>query len=193
MEAHTVNDDARRMNRWRIAGWSLAGFLLLLPMVAMQFTDSVNWTTGDFIFAALLLLGIGVPIELVVRASNSNAYRAGAALALLSAFFMMWSNGAVGIIGSETADVNQFYLLLLALAVVASFAARFRAGGMAVVMAGTALVQAVFAAIAALAGWGAPQSNAVEIMAVNGFFIAMWAGSAALFHHAANAGEEAVD
>lgn len=32
-----------RHNPWRIVGWGTAAALLLLPLVAMQFTSEVNW------------------------------------------------------------------------------------------------------------------------------------------------------
>ncbi len=39
----------RRGNPWRAAVWCAAAFLLLLPLVAMQFTREVNWTLSDFV------------------------------------------------------------------------------------------------------------------------------------------------
>ena len=39
----------RRGSVWRIAAWGLAGLILLLPLVAMQFTDEVEWTASDFV------------------------------------------------------------------------------------------------------------------------------------------------
>ncbi len=42
-------------------------FLLLIPLVAMQFTNEVNWTLSDFVVAAVLLLGTGLIFEFVMR------------------------------------------------------------------------------------------------------------------------------
>ena len=36
--------------------------LMLTPAVAMQFTDEVNWTVGDFIFAALMFGSVGLAV-----------------------------------------------------------------------------------------------------------------------------------
>jgi hypothetical protein len=47
-------------------GWSATGLLLLLPLVAMQFTEEVDWGVGDFVIFGSLLVAAGVTFELVV-------------------------------------------------------------------------------------------------------------------------------
>jgi nitrate/nitrite transporter NarK len=47
-------------------------FLLLIPLVAMQFTNEVNWTLSDFVVAAVLLLGTGLVCEFVMRKIKKN-------------------------------------------------------------------------------------------------------------------------
>ena len=42
-------------------------FLLLLPLLAMQFTDEVVWDLADFAVAGALLFGAGLTYELVAR------------------------------------------------------------------------------------------------------------------------------
>ena len=49
----------------RKTGWSLAADLLLLPALAMVFTDEMNWGPSDFLAAALLLGTTGVVLEIV--------------------------------------------------------------------------------------------------------------------------------
>lgn len=56
---------------WRMVGWGAAAFMLLLPLVAMQFTNEVRWTLSDFVFAAVLIGAVGVIFELTVRASSN--------------------------------------------------------------------------------------------------------------------------
>jgi hypothetical protein len=59
--------------------------VLSLPLVAMQFTDEVVWTLGDFIVVGVLLTAIGVAIELAVRRAGNLAIAVGiAALGVLS-------------------------------------------------------------------------------------------------------------
>jgi hypothetical protein len=49
----------------------------------------------------------------------------------------------------------------------------------------TAFAQALVAVIALIAGLGYPASPPLEILALNGFFVALFTGSALLFRHAA--------
>lgn len=49
-------------NYWRAAGWSLVLGLMLLPLIAMQFSDGVDWTLGDFIVARGLLGGLVIGV-----------------------------------------------------------------------------------------------------------------------------------
>jgi hypothetical protein len=126
---------------WRIAGWSLAALILLLPLVAMRFTDEVTWTGGDFVFAAVLIGGLGLAFELSVRRSRSPAYRAGAAFALAAAFLVVWANGAVGMIGDEDNPYNLLFGAVLLVALLGSAIARFRPTGMTLATAAAGLVQ----------------------------------------------------
>lgn len=186
MTARAAGDAGRRWNPWRIAGWSLAAFLLLLPLVA-----GAPWTASDYVFATVLILSIGLPIELVVRKTSDPAYRAGAGMALAGMFLIVWLTGAVGIIGSEDHAANLLYLGVLAIGLVGAFVARFRPGGLALVMAGVALALVGIAVAALVAGWGSEGPVwPWEVVILNGFFAALFAGSAVLFRQAAGAGTE---
>jgi uncharacterized integral membrane protein len=54
---------------------SVVAFLLLIPFIAMQFTNEVNWNLFDFIAAAVLLLGTGLLCEFVMRKVKKNTHR----------------------------------------------------------------------------------------------------------------------
>ena len=56
--------------------------LLLVPLVAMQFTQEVNWTFLDFLFMGTLLFGTGMVYLLLLSRSDNAAYRLGAGVAL---------------------------------------------------------------------------------------------------------------
>ena len=128
-------------NRWRVAGWSLAAGLLAAPLVAMQFDTGVNWTGFDFLFAAVLIGGVGGLFELAVRMSCNTAYRAGIAAALAAAFAIVWVNGAVGMIGPENNPYNLLFIGVIGVALAGALIARFRAAGMAGAMAAAAISQ----------------------------------------------------
>ena len=174
--------EANGTHRWRLAGWSAALVLLLVPLVAMQFTAEVNWSLADFGVAAAMLIGAGLLLELVVRMKPGRSYRWGAVVAVASAFLMMWLTGAVGIIGSENHAANLLYPAMLLVMAVLALVTRFRAHGMAVAMLAGALMQGGIALAAAIAGWG----ELLHAMVLNGCFIALWLCAAGLFRRAAD-------
>ncbi|MHC2991603.1 membrane protein [Pontibacter sp. HJ8] len=78
-------------------------FILLIPFIAMQFTDEVNWGLFDFIVMGVLLLGTGLLCELVMRKVKNMDYRIGILALILIALFLIWAELAVGIFGSPFA------------------------------------------------------------------------------------------
>ena len=64
MAGNPENGGRRRVSRWRIAAWAVAALILLLPLVAMEFTDEVVWEVTDFAVFGALLVGVGVTFEL---------------------------------------------------------------------------------------------------------------------------------
>jgi len=74
--------------------------LLLIPLIAMKFTDEVNWTLSDFIIAGALLFGTGLMCELVIRKVKKINYRIAICIALLVLFLLVWAELAVGIFGT---------------------------------------------------------------------------------------------
>ena len=78
----------------------ITAILLLIPLIAMQFTDEVNWTLFDFIVAGVLLSGTGMMIELVMRKVNNNMLRIALCVTLLVIQFFIWAELAVGIFGT---------------------------------------------------------------------------------------------
>ncbi len=80
-----------------------AGLLLLLPLVAMQFTNEVNWTVSDFMIAGILLFGTGGLIELTIRKINQVSLRVWVIFGILLVLFLVWAELAVGIFGTPFA------------------------------------------------------------------------------------------
>jgi hypothetical protein len=185
MMENTENRGGRRGSRWRIAAWATAAILLLLPLFPMQVTNEVAWDLADFVFAGVLIVGVGVAYELTVRMTDNTPYRAAVAVVLAAAFILIWINLAVGIIGTEDNPANLMYGGVLVVGFIGAVIARFRPDGLARALFATALAQAVVAAIALIAGMQSPVSPAIEILGLNGFFAALWLGSAWLFRKAA--------
>jgi len=74
--------------------------LLLIPLIAMQLTDEVNWTLFDFIIAGALLFCTGLMIEITKRKIRPIKYRILFLVVLLIAFLLIWAELAVGIFGT---------------------------------------------------------------------------------------------
>ena len=77
--------------------------ILLLPLVAMQFTREVNWSPGDFVIAGALLLGACFAFEFFARRGGSRTTRVTAAIAIALVVILVWLELAVGIFGSPWA------------------------------------------------------------------------------------------
>ena len=168
--------------RW--AGWGGAAALIMTPLLAMQVApdSGVHWTASDFVFAILMLGAVGISAEAAVRISSNWTYRVGAALGLATGFLLAWSNAAVGYIGDDN-PYNALFFAIVALAFAGSLLVRFRARGMAAVMAAAGVAHAIAGAI------GYPQDPVTGPITI--VFTGMWLGSAALFFKAAGQGATA--
>ncbi len=160
----------------RIVLWSAGGALLLAPGVAMHFTDQVRWGPLDFAVFGAMIAGAGMLFEFALRASGDLAYRAGAALALATAFLIVWISLAVGIIGATADPANLLYAAVLAISAIGAAHARLRAEGMARAMRTTGIAQALVAPVAL--------SDGLVPCLATLFFATLWLASAWLFGRA---------
>jgi len=151
--------------------------LLLVPLVAMQFSSHVVWERGDFIVAFVLLAGTGLLFELAASRVRNSAYQTAVGIALAAALLLVWVNLAVGMIGNENNPANMMYLGVLAVGFLGAVIARFRPRGMSHALFATAAGQALVGMIALVGRMGgAPVLDLV--------FVAAWTGSALLFRRA---------
>jgi hypothetical protein len=74
--------------------------ILLIPLIAMQFTNEVNWTFLDFVVAEVLLIGTGLVCDFTMRKIKTLRYRIAIIIAILVVLFLIWAELAVGIFGS---------------------------------------------------------------------------------------------
>ena len=72
------------------------GLLLLAPLLAMQFTAALNWSTMDFAVMGALLFGTGSLFVLVARRASRRHWLAIGVLLILG-FVYLWAELAVGI------------------------------------------------------------------------------------------------
>lgn len=77
--------------------------LLLIPLIAMQFTNEVDWKLLDFVVMGVLLLGTGLLCELVLRKVKKFEYRIAICAVILVVLFLTWAELAVGIFGTPFA------------------------------------------------------------------------------------------
>ncbi len=141
-----------RKHIWRIIGWAGAVALVLTPLVAMQFTNEVNWDETDFIFAAVIFGVVGGLIELAVRLSSNWYFRFGAIFAVLAGFMVVWSNLAVGMIGNEDNPTNLWFGAVLLIAVSGAVLSRFHKRVMATSMFAAGTTQAAIGLFAGILG-----------------------------------------
>lgn len=159
--------------------------LLLIPALAMQVTDEVDWSLFDFVFAGTAIFSTGLVYVLVARRGPGTIYRWALALALVSALLLVWVNGAVGLIGSETDDFNALYGVELVVGLAGAALAWLEPRGMAWAMVMMASTHGLVGAAALLAGkHGGSLAEAIEVAGVTGLFMVPFLGSAWLFRRA---------
>jgi ABC-type cobalt transport system substrate-binding protein len=77
--------------------------LLLVPLLAMQFTEEVAWSGFDFLVMGVLLAGVGFIMDLVFRKVQDRQNRLLLILAVILAVVLIWAELAVGIFGTPLA------------------------------------------------------------------------------------------
>ena len=75
---------------------SIVVCILLIPLIAMQFTNQVNWSVGDFIVMAMLLFGTGVLCEFAIRRITTISDR----YLVIVLYLFISAEQAVGVFGT---------------------------------------------------------------------------------------------
>ncbi len=101
METKRTNTIARNKSIIRIV--LVTVLILMVPLVAMQFTDEVNWDLFDFAIIGALLLGTGLLYELAARRVSNVKHRAIIGFVLVAALLLVWAELAVGVLGTPIA------------------------------------------------------------------------------------------
>ena len=162
----------------------VVSLLLLIPLVAMQFSRDVVWGPFDFTVAFVLLFGAGLIYQRVSRRRSDTRSRFAIGAGVLASLMLVWVNLAVGLIGNEEDPRNLMYAGVLAVAALGAGLARLKPRGMANAMFTTAGAIALVAAAALLIGHDEGREF-VKIVSVNGFFATLFIASGLLFRSAA--------
>lgn len=157
--------------------WIAAAALLMVPAAAMMLgAPGVAWNAFDFLVMGALLAAACGLVELGLRAGTGLLYRAAFALAVVTGFMTVWVNLAVGMLASEGHPASLMFGGVLAVAVVGTLLARFRAPAMALAMAAAGVAQLAAAGVAvAMGGF-----QMLEIV-LTACFALPWFASAVLF------------
>jgi hypothetical protein len=186
LEMKTMKRVRRSIRRqmWYVA--LVTASILLVPLMAMQFTNEVNWNLFDFFVMGILLFGTGLTYVLISKISDSVAYRIAVGVAALAGLLLIWMNLAVGIIGSEDNPANLLYTAVLATGIIGAGIARFQPRGMSHTLFVTAFVQMLVPVIALIIWRPAVEETPgmVGVFFLNAFFAALFVISALLFRRA---------
>ena len=180
----------------RLSVWAIVvAALLLIPLVLTLLGSGVNgegfhWTLIDFVVMGGLLFGVGLAYELVARRSEKTVYRAAFAVGIVTAFFLAWVNGAVGIIGNENQPANLLYVGVIAVGIIGAIIARLQSHGMARALFAAAITQMSVPVIALIIwpqiSWGG--AGMIGVFGLNAFFAMLFTVSALLFRRASATG-----
>ena len=77
----------------------MVGLLLIIPLIAMQLTDEVEWSLFDFIIMGTLLLITGLMGEIIFKKVKKYKYRVILYVVVSTTFLLIWAELAVGIFG----------------------------------------------------------------------------------------------
>ena len=85
------------MRRSAIVTAVITGTLLLVPLIAMHFTDEVSWGPGDFLAAGFLLFGAGMGVVVAARQTRTTPARVAVVACIAASLLVVWAELAVGL------------------------------------------------------------------------------------------------
>lgn len=83
--------------------YSAVAVILSIPLIAMQFTNEVNWTASDFLIMGVLLFATAFAVDLVLKKVKTFKSRLILVLGIVALLMIIWAEMAVGIFGSPIA------------------------------------------------------------------------------------------
>ncbi len=77
--------------------------ILSIPLIAMQFTDQVNWSLFDFLAMAILLSILGLALRYIWQKATNKRSKLLLSIPIILFFLLVWIELAVGLLGSPMA------------------------------------------------------------------------------------------
>ena len=81
----------------------IVGTILLIPLIAMQLTNEVNWSLFDFIIMGAMLTITGLLGEIIFKKVKKYNHRVALYVVVAIIFLLIWAELAVGIFGTPFA------------------------------------------------------------------------------------------
>jgi len=78
----------------------IVGTILLIPLIAMQLTNEVNWSLFDFIIMGAMLTITGLLGEIIFKKVKKYKHRVAFYVVVAIIFLLIWAELAVGIFGT---------------------------------------------------------------------------------------------
>ncbi len=117
----------------------------------------------------------------MLNISKKSLFIVATTISIVAMLLLVWMSLGVGLIGADGDPANLMYFAVIAVGLFGSFFVRFQSIGMAITLTVMALIQIVITIIVLFYGLGLPWSGPLEILLLNGFFIAVFAGAAWLY------------
>jgi hypothetical protein len=159
--------------------------VLLIPLIGVMSSQEWKWTWHDFLGAWVILAATTFAYRLLVSRKSANlTYRLGAGLAVVTGFFITWTNLAVQIIGDENPGNGLYFLVILA-GMIGVGLSRFHPAGLAKVAFSMAVAFIAVPVVAVLLWPTDFNPGFPKVLLLSSFFAAAFTGSGLLFRHAA--------
>jgi len=81
----------------------VAALILLIPLIAMQYTDEVDWSALDFVIAYILLAAVGLSVYFISKLIKKPKRKWLIIAVIILLFVLVWTELAVGIFGTPFA------------------------------------------------------------------------------------------
>lgn len=83
--------------------YSIATLILTIPLIAMQFSEEVNWDLRDYLIMGILLFSTASVINVILKKKIAFKTKIIYVAVAIFVLFLIWAELAMGIFGSPFA------------------------------------------------------------------------------------------